>query len=221
MKRHHGIKLGIIWSIVIICSCSGIKELDINTIYGKYRWISSYGDGGNSIYLKPDNTFIYNWRIGLCFGTTLGHWRVEKNNLILNSEFQPGMVYVEFCPNEESGTEYNIKLLALDTGEPLYFGCCKLMENSIVIEETYANEDGVCKLAVKQSADMLRFEYVGFESADLPLNGLRTNTITVKLKENGYEYFTEEKWKISSTRVYDPRVKRSRYNRKGYLEKME
>jgi hypothetical protein len=76
---------------VVFCSCSGMKELDVNAIYGKYCWLSSWGDGGKYLSLQHDNTFIYNWCIGLACGSTSGHWRVEKNNLILNSEFQPGI----------------------------------------------------------------------------------------------------------------------------------
>ena len=71
--------------VILISSCSFFKQ---ERIYGEYRW-SSFFDVGATITINKDNSFVYDWQQGLLWGTTEGEWKLEGNNLILNSKKQP------------------------------------------------------------------------------------------------------------------------------------
>jgi hypothetical protein len=74
----------------------------MSDLVGTYYWEGFYGVCSDIVLCK-DSTFIYSWRQGLAGGTTTGRWFVDRNILILNSDFQPEdeeqTYYLSSCEN--------------------------------------------------------------------------------------------------------------------------
>ena len=210
--------------IVLIVSCQSIKDFNEEKIYGKYRWYGIYGVT-SSITLNKDKTFIYRWQQGLMNGTTNGNWRLVAQTLVLNSEKQPNDPVEKFqIISEESipSNHYHLKIME-ENNEPMWFVSCTLMNDTVSIHHTVTDTNGVCKIPLVEEGNKIEICFLGYYSIDIPVGELNGNSLIIKMKEKAayYEYFTNRRWKIKDDKLIDPAIKKDRYVKKNYYEKVK
>jgi len=213
-----------IYFLTIFSSCLNIKVTFFN-ILGEYRYQGFYGIGAH-IELKEDSTFIYNWRQGLLAGTTEGGWKLKNKVLILNSHEQPPLLkekdfeIIKNSPNSKNN--YTIKVTDVDNYE-LICATCILLKDTTILERGIGDINGICTLNVNNQAEFIKIRYLSFKNAEIPISELNTNSITVKLKEEKpfFEYFTNRKWTIKKDRIYSPKIKKRKWIKKPYYEKIK
>lgn len=212
-----------ILTFLTLLSCSSTKKLMNKDIIGKYQWKGIYGVG-SSIELKKDKTFEYNWQTGLVWGTTFGTWKREGKKIILNSELQPspsGIEDYEIIKTETNSSDsITIKILNPEN-EPLPFADCVLKSDTSIVTGTSTNLQGEARFSLTK-ADSLIVMFVGYKTIRHKLDHEVTRYV-FKLEEVNefYEYFTNDTWTYKKDRLYDPSIKKGRYIKKEYYEKMK
>lgn len=203
-------------------SCYTKKDLTIEEFVGKYNWTGGYGVG-SSMELTKNQTFIYKWQTGLISGTTLGIWKKEGHKIILNSHLQ--------ISDEDAGYEIvetkklNSKVVTLnfvDTkGESVPVVNCFLKGDSAILEEFSTDSHGELKFSRIKEADSLIISSAGFKTIRYKLDPSISNYLfKMKYDNFQYEYFTEEVWVYKKGRLYDPSIKKSKYMKKNYYQRV-
>lgn len=200
--------------LILVFGCKSIEQIDKREIIGTYESKGIYGVVSN-ITLNENQTFSYNWQIGLMWGTTNGNWALIGNNLILNSDEQPikeeGFVIRE--RNKTDKKQFEIKIIDEKEKNELIAASCYLMKNGTIIEEKSTDKEGNCILIFNENADILKVDYIGYNRVEIPIDKLKSNSFILELKENTghYKYFTNRKWKVKKGGIYDSEIKKSRY----------
>ena len=211
----------IILLIIFLSGCASTKMILEKDILGKYYWKSIYGVSAD-ITLYSDRTFEYNWVQGLSFGTSHGGWRLNKKNLILNSNRQPNKELAskmkKLLPIDTS--QYEIKVVDIG-GNYLPFAICYLTRDTLIVSDTTADEFGQCKLPRSIQADFIKINWLG-EEVSIPIKKLKMTSFIVEMKTNKhYEFFTNRKWKIRGDRIYDPKIIPDRFTKRYYEKEKE
>lgn len=192
-------------------------------LLGKYQWHGFYGIASN-ITLNKDSTFIYNWQTGLIGGTTSGTWQREGAKITLNSDIQPtenGTEDYEIIEAKKNKSEsLLIKVMGPDN-KNLPFAACDLKKDTTTLTGASTDLQGVTKLP-KLEADSLIISFIGYKTIRHLLDSSVTSYV-FKMEEGNdyYEYFTEEIWKYKSGRLYDSSIKKDKYVKKDYYEKIK
>lgn len=190
---------------------------------GKYQWHGIYGVTAN-ITLNEDSTFVYIWQQGLIGGTTIGNWRLDNNILTLNSFKQPqdeGKYRIN-SQQETKSNEYKIQIFD-ESNIPLPFVHCSIFKDSVLVQATHSNQNGVCILKRSNQENILKFSYIGLKTAEIRTSELLGNEFSITLREgnNFYEYFTNRKWKLARGKIIDPNIKRDEFTKRNYYEKVK
>ena len=192
-------------------------------IVGKYQWNGVYGVG-STIKLEADQTFEYNWQTGLIGGTSIGTWKKEGNKITLNSDLQPpekgiqNFEIIETTKNESDSL--SIKVLGPDN-ENVPFANCVLKQDTLTVTGASSDFQGEVMLP-KLEADSLIISFIGYETIRHTLDSSVSNYI-FKMEERNeyYEYFTDETWVYKNWRLYDPSIKKDKYVKKNYYERIK
>jgi len=223
----------IIFTSLVVISCSSTKNITDKDIVGEYEFRASddiYGVRARMEF-NVDHTFNYMRNMGsydvVVWEQSCGLWQRDKNKIILNSELQP---FPDSIPNYEIiRTENNssdsliIKVFTPDN-EPLPFFNCKLKLDTAVIASTSANFDGEATLK-KILADSLIISYPcdgGYIRRFRHQFKEELNYYEFKITKKGYLfriYFTNETWFYKNDRLYDPVLKNE--NNKIYYRKIK
>jgi hypothetical protein len=197
--------------------------LTTEQISGKYQWNGVYGIG-STIELKTDQTFEYNWQTGLIGGTTFGTWEKEGTRITLNSNLQPpknGTEDFEIIETEKKESDsLLIKVIGPDN-ESVPFVDCVLKEDTSTLTGASTDFQGQTKLP-KLDADSLIISFTGYKTIRHRLDS-SFSTYVFKMEEGNeyYEYFTDETWTYKNGRLYDPSIKKDKYVKKDYYEKIK
>jgi len=223
MKKAFKNKNKILILMVLFFSCKSIKT-EKGEIVGKYQWYGIYGVASN-ITLNKDNTFIYHWQTGLINGTTNGNWKLKGNTLILNSEKQP-FKEEDFSikeRNKTSDNHFEVKVIDEEEKYELIFATCILEKDTNLIIEKSTDINGNCILPFVENPDKLKFSYVGYKEVEISTKELTTNSFILEMKEenNYYEYFTNREWKVRKGKIYDPKIRKGKYVKKNYYERIK
>ena len=192
-------------------------------IVGKYQWNGVYGVG-STIKLEADQTFEYKWQTGLIGGTSIGTWKKEGNKITLNSDLQPpekgiqNFEIIETTKNESDSL--SIKVLGPDN-ENVPFANCVLKQDTLTVTGASSDFQGEVMLP-KLEADSLIISFIGYETIRHTLDSSVSNYI-FKMEERNeyYEYFTDETWVYKNWRLYDPSIKKDKYVKKNYYERIK
>jgi hypothetical protein len=212
-----------ILTILIFVSCSSNKNLTNEQVIGKYQRNGNYGLE-YTIELKEDQTFEYNWQMGLISGTTFGTWKKEETKIIFNSERQPsekGIEDYEIIMTEKKNYDsLSIKVVG-PNNEPLHFATCALKVDTTTLIGTPTDIEGETKLPKLESADSLTISFIGYETIRHKLDS-SISRYEFKMKEGSYyKYFTNETWTYKNGRLYNPSIKKNEYVKKNYYEKIK
>jgi hypothetical protein len=213
----------IILTFLIFISCSSTKNLTREQIIGRYQWNGVYGVI-STIKLKADQSFEYNWQIGLIGGTTFGTWEREGSKIILNSELQPfenGIETFEIIKAERKNSDFlSVKIIGPDN-ESVPFAACVLKQDTTTLKGVSTDFQGETKLP-KLEADSLIISFVGYKTIRHKIDQ-SISTYVFKMEEGNdfYEYFTNETWTYKNGRLYDPSIKKDKYVKKDYYEKIK
>lgn len=207
---------------MIFVSCSTTKNLTTEQIIGKYQWNGIYG-AESTIELKADQTFKYNWQTGLIGGTTFGTWEREGAKIILNSELQPSENGIQKFEITNTGSKKSDLLSIKVVGpgnESVPFATCVLKNDTTTLKEASTDLQGEAELPGLE-ADSLIISFVGYKTIRYKLDS-SISTLVFKMEEGNeyYEYFTNETWTYKNERLYDPSIKKDKYVKKDYYEKM-
>jgi hypothetical protein len=106
-------------------------------------------------------------------------------------------------------------------GEPLVFANCVLKTSSDTLVGTATDFQGIAKLPLLQ-ADSLIVYSVGLHTAKLHLD-LTITEVELKLNEEYrfYQFFTDETWKLKYGRLYDPSIKKDKWVKKDFYERIK
>lgn len=191
--------IGIIIVTIFTISCSR-KNYTMKDISGKY--INSGFESYRCIIFDTNSTFQYNWQGGLIYGKTSGKWRLEKNNIILNSEFQPSKEKQKksFLRNASlSGNCDSLYLKILDERlEAIPFATCIISFENKDITGKAADFDGYCMLDWEKGMT-LKIANIGYEPIKviIPDSVNYLEFVLAASNDPGfYKYFTEYKVKI-------------------------
>lgn len=203
--------------VILVSSCQS-ANLPKKGFLGKYQNTVIYGVESN-ITLKTNHSFIYNWQMGLLYGTTTGNWKLDGNQLVLNSNLQPSKED-NFTTQKRTSTntkQFEIKVIEKNWQEELLFVDCLSMNDTLILDSTSTDFDGNCMLPVNEHANKLVFLCVGYKTVEIPISQLTSNSfiLEMKLKNEPYVYFTNQKWKFKRGKLYTPNIKN------GYYKKVE
>jgi hypothetical protein len=223
MKKATEMKSKFLILIILFFSCKSVK-VEKEEVLGKYQYHGIYGVASN-IELNKDNTFIYNWQTGLIWGTTKGNWRLTGNKLILNSDKQPveEKDFIIRERNQTSENQFEIQVIDEKDKYELVAVSCLLMNDTTLINGTSTDVNGNCVLPFDENSNKLKFSYVGYRPVEIPISEIKSNSFIIEIKEEQdyYRYFTNREWKIRSGKIYDPEIKKSRYVKKNYYERIK
>ncbi len=210
--------------IILISGCKSVQQIHKDEIIGKYQWHGTYGIASN-ITLKKDNTFTYHWQTGLIWGTTNGNWELSENKLILISDKQP-VEEEDFKIRERDKTQNNqfeIKIIEEREKYELNTASCMLMKDTTFLKGKSTDANGNCILPFDENSNTLQFRHIGFRPVEIQIDQLTSNSfiLELKLEKNYYRYFTNRKWTIKKGRIYDPEIKKGKYVKKNYYEKIK
>jgi hypothetical protein len=212
-----------ILTFLIFVSCSTTKNITTEQIIGKYQWSGVYGVG-STIEIQEDQTFEYNWQAGLMRGTTFGTWERDGNKIILTSEMQPsknGIENFEIISTErKSSDSLSIKVIS-PYKETVPFAACILKKDTTTLAGVSTDFQGETKLP-KLEADSLIISLLGYKTIRHKLDH-SISTYVFKMEEGNdyYEYFTGETWTYKNGRLYHSSIKKEKYVKKDYYEKIE
>lgn len=213
---------GLFLFIVLVSSCQTTKQIHEEALYGKYQWHGTYGIASN-IKLKIDNSFIFNWQIGLMNGETVGTWKVQNNLLILNSEKQ-GRKEETFVvkKNIVSDSSFYILKIVDDENEPMYGANCVYSYEANFVSGSSSNLQGIIKIPVSLVFDKLTFSYLGYNDIEVLKSDLIGTSCTISLLDftDYYHFFINEKWKIKYGKLIDPGIELDRYTKRNYYERI-
>ncbi len=209
--------------IILFFSCKSIK-IEKEEIIGKHQYHGIYGVASN-ITLKEDNTFTYHWQTGLIGGTTNGNWELNGNKLILNSDKQP-VKEEDFKIRERDETNLNqfeIKIIDEKEKYELVAVSCLLMNDTTFIKGKSTDVNGNCILPFDEISNKLQISYLGYRPVEIPINQLTSNSFIIEIKEERdyYRYFTNREWKVKRGRIYDPEIRKDKYVKKNYYERVK
>ena len=213
----------VILTLLIFISCSSTKSLTTEQIVGKYQWHGVYGIR-STIELKADQTFEYNWQTGLISGTTFGIWKRDENKITLNSKLQPPENEIQNFEiiriEKYKSDSLSIKVIGYDN-ESLPSAFCVLMKDGLVLTGAGTDLQGETKLP-KSEADSLIISFIGYKTISIPPDSSISKYI-FKMEEGDeyYEYFTDETWTYKDGRLYDPSIKKDKYVKKNYYERIK
>lgn len=203
-------------------SCSLSKNISEKELTGTYQWSGIYGVGA-TIELKKDGVFEYNWVAGLTSGTTKGKWTCEARTIKLNSDLQPGINSTpdfEIIKTEKGNTgTLTLKVLNTDNN-PLLLALCYLQRNDSITASANTGTDGMAQLP-KADSDSLIIKFVGYKTAYLKYDPA-VSYYEIKMIEmpSHYVYFTNKELIFKNNRMYDTSIKKDKYVRKNYYERM-
>lgn len=208
-------------AFIFISSCK-FQEIKNKRITGTYQTNIKYSKAAMTITIHENNLFTYEWSAGLSYGTTTGTWKRVSNKLILNSDQQPKKRY--FKITEEAKTDEEIiKIKVLDETKDYLIGAsCMLMKDSIEIDGSTTDLNGICKLPYSKDANKIIISYTSLKTAIFSPDSLNSNCVTVELKPSGYyEYFTNREWKIRGRKIIAPERRRKLFSRDHYFKKLK
>ncbi|MBL1281053.1 MAG: hypothetical protein COA33_012305 [Fluviicola sp.] len=191
-------------------------------IIGKYQR-SGFYDVGSTIELKDDESFEYNWWGGLNNGTTYGTWELEGDEITLNSTLQPVTDELETYEVIKVNSKFSdsLSIRVVDSKDrPMFSAICQLKADTIVIAGGYTNFKGEKKLP-KWKADSLIIVHPGYYTIRYHLDTLMSRyEFRMEEKNIFYVYFTNDTWTYKKGRLYDPSIKKSKYIRKKYYQRL-
>lgn len=131
-----------------------------NMIYGKYVWDGGY-DVYESIQIKSDSTFEFNWYAGLAGeGITLGKWKVNNGNLVLNSFNQSSNTLNFVVLNELVNSKDFIEVKIVDQYGPVFGANCEFLFKGNNVAFSTSNSDGIVMIS-KQKFDTIKITFIG------------------------------------------------------------
>lgn len=205
-----------ILTLISTISCSTYR---FKTVSGHYRTKGGF-EWGSCIDLNQDSIFIYKWQSGLIFGKTTGKWKIEGNNLILNSDLQPQL---DTLPNyriikteKNNANKITIDLFWTDSLEVLIGASGLMFYNGDTIERQVSDLNGRM-IFKKQVADSLKISYIA--SRDILMNDFNYDyykIVTIAKNELMYEFFTNEIWKIRGDYLIDKTKNDCYYEKRFY-----
>ncbi|SHI79593.1 hypothetical protein SAMN05444337_0820 [Flavobacterium haoranii] len=190
-------------------------------IYGKYVWDGGY-DVYESIQIKSDSTFEFNWHAGLAGeGITLGKWKVNNGNLVLNSFNQSSNTLNFVVLNELVNSKDFIEVKIVDQYGPVFGANCELLFKGNNVAFSTSNSDGIVMIS-KQKFDTIKITFIGKQEIIYLLKYKDFNFFEFEMLDKvDYLFFNNEKWKIKKNRLYSKRVKSIKSLEKNYYEKVE
>ena len=209
--------------LILFFSCKSVK-IEKKEIIGKYQFHGVYGIASN-ITLEKNNRFIYHWQTGLIGGTTNGNWKLNGNKLILISDRQP-VKGEDFKIKERDKTNLNqfeIKIIDEKEKYELVAVSCILMNDTTFIKGKNTDINGNCILPFDESSNKLKISYLGYRQVEIPINQLASNSFILEIKEERdyHRYFTNTEWKVKRGRIYDPEIRKDKYVKKNYYQRIE
>ena len=206
----------------MVCSCKSTKDLNIDEVVGEYQWYGYYGETAN-IALNRDHTFNYNWQQGLLDGRTNGHWELIGSTLILNSEWQPSDKKFQIISEEHTSSgEYEFTILD-ENNEPIWSANCALMKDGELFDGVSSDTNGICKIPNLNGLNEMRIYSTGYFDAIIQMDKISTNRVKIKMARGDecYRYFTNRPWILKEGRIIDRKIKRSKYIKKNYYERVQ
>lgn len=182
-----------IFIIILFFSCSQTKNLTLDEIVGEYKWtaLASYDIIG-SLVISSDYSFNYKWQVGLLSGNTTGKWKLNGDQLILNSDKQPTSQDYLIQKKEFNKTDSIVIMLTDLYNDTIAFAICTLKTRSSIIVEKQTTFDG--KVSFKhQNSDSIIISYPGYKTAKIPID-TNLSYFHVNLIESTdfYKYFTHQ-----------------------------
>ena len=192
-----------------------------NMIYGKYVWDGGY-DVYESIQIKSDSTFEFNWYAGLAGeGITLGKWKVNNGNLVLNSFNQSSNTLNFVVLNELVNSKDFIEVKIVDQYGPVFGANCEFLFKGNNVAFSTSNSDGIVMIS-KQKFDTIKITFIGKQEIIYLLKYKDFNFFEFEMLDKvDYLFFNNEKWKIKKNRLYSKSVKSIKSLEKNYYEKVE
>ena len=190
-------------------------------IYGKYVWDGGY-DVYESIQIKSDSTFEFNWYAGLAGeGITLGKWKVNNGNLVLNSFNQSSNTLNFVVLNELVNSKDFIEVKIVDQYGPVFGANCEFLFKGNNVAFSTSNSDGIVMIS-KQKFDTIKITFIGKQEIIYLLKYKDFNFFEFEMLDKvDYLFFNNEKWKIKKNRLYSKSVKSIKSLEKNYYEKVE
>lgn len=190
MKNFIYIVLGI-----IIFSCS-TKQLSLNQIEGKYTW-NGVSDHGETLELRSDSTFIFEWTQGLITGKTSGKIGCFDNHFCLVSEPEQDIEKFTIEVPPQTKQDY-YEIMVRDNNWNRFSGAtCVAYLNGELIQGQSTNKRGICQIESLE-IDSIAISYAGYNNAIIPIEKTKTpKSLIVRLtKENYDQQFENLKLKI-------------------------
>ena len=221
------IELKIIIIILILTDFSLIAQKS-NDIVGKYcREVKHCCIPSLYIEIFPDSTFNY-WTGENGKIKAQGYWRLEKNELILNSEKQPEYKNDDYIIQKIQATSDTQTLIHVNDefGNPAPLVKCVGYFNGKPIKGI-TDFDG--KLAFDfNPLEKIEITFPGYKKAFFENENLSRNDYIFTLKEEDdfYPYFTNETLVVKRNRLYCEKTKKTRKKYtiakiKNYYEKLK
>ncbi len=210
-----------ILTFLFFASCSVNKNLTHEQLFGKYRRNPIYGVS-NSIELKSDLTFIYDWQAGLMNGRTYGKWEVNGNRIVLNSEQKPPEYNYEVLKiNSLNSDTLTIKIYNAE-GMEMPFANCLLKVGATTLINASSDSTGEMNFPRINTADSLIIKYLGYKTIRYHIENSEFDYIFhMKDEITNIRYFSNETWIFKRDRLYDPLFKWHFYDRKNYYIKIK
>jgi hypothetical protein len=202
-------------------SCSRYTIESVSNTYstkGGFEW-------GSRIELKNDSTFTYEWQVGLVMGRTSGKWFIDRNKLILNSDFQPQQ---DTIPNyrlitrrNASTNEIILDLLKPKNKQPLFGAYGLMYYNGDIIDQQTSYNNGRLVFK-KQLSDSILIIFPSQNLKEIVLKNInpgyyKIETIEKSIYNHEYEFFTNEIWKIRNKYLID-KTKNKYYYEKRFFK---
>ncbi len=214
--------------IILILTDFSLIAQESNNIVGKYcREVKHCCIPSFYIEIFPDSTFNY-WTGRNGKIEAKGYWRLEKNELILNSEKQPEYKNDDYIIQKILATSDTQTLIHVNDefGDPAPWVKCVGYFNGKPIQK-FTNLYG--NLAFDfNPLEKIEITFPGYKTAFFENKNLSRNDYIFTLKEEDdfYPYFTNETLIVKRNRLYYEKTKKTRKKYtiakiKNYYEKLK
>lgn len=200
----------------LLTSCKSVK---FDSVTGNYRTKGGF-EWGSHISLNRDSTFIYKWQSGLIYGETIGKWKLEVNNVVLNSDLQPP---------KDTPTNFNIldkrftnssdivfDLFFPDSTTVLAAATGLMFHNGDTIRNIISDLNGNMRFP-KQENDSIKILFIGLK--DILISDSVNDYFkiaTIDYLDNMVEYFTNEPWRVRGNHLIDKSKNQYYYEKRFY-----
>lgn len=187
----------------LIVSFSSTKNMSSAQIEGKFLWNSIYGVG-ETIEIKSDSSFIFNWNHGLMKGVTKGKIVCDNSQMRLFSELKRDTFKYELVIPAQTKQDYYEIMVGNEDYNRFIGATCAAYYNGNLIQEQSTNEIGICRIESLE-IDSIRIGYLGYQDAELNVEkNITPKSLIVKLKaENNYHYFEGQTIRVLNNRTIE------------------